>query len=163
MIHVVPYIRPSADNATLSAFAKQALQRNAPGGNSLASLVRLFDDRLTNELSALREAGSLCRHFSYSFLVVCMDDVCVELMSESTVHVHWTDTIRSGIKGLVVSGTLQEWKQTIVECSVDRVSFDLRTMMNQFKTFLVEEGYGQLFSDYKTKRHKDGTLLLEEK
>lgn len=148
----------------LSKIMKQALGSTAPCGQDspgafIWAIGQVVDPNV-DLYKTLRTQSDVLEHRSFTFAFVCMQDVLVEIVTRSRLHYTTTETTRRGVYLVIASGTLKEWRDSII---LDWQSFDSRKIMNECLSYFDSVDLGQVFGSYKRLPHKDGTLLLEKK
>ena len=63
----------------------------------------------------------------------------------------------------ILSGSLREWRDLVITMSRLKSPPDVRAVVTEVYIRLVRAGLGDLFADCETKRHADGSIILEQK
>lgn len=101
-----------------------------------------------NPVTVLREAGALLQHASASFFIIAPERVMIDLLQEGRVYVSSVYIEKAGLRVAVVSGNLEQWKQTIIHCSSDRIPPGLRLLVNKFMMHFEKMGLSQIWSHF---------------
>jgi len=168
MVSVEPVARTQVDWQKFLLVAKQLLgrsvtasldARNQPVGDPaswLASLAELRQEG-SDPVAVLRSPGSLLRHLSYSFLVVADREFLYELATSCDLRIEGDQQLA------VVSGSVEQWRTTIVNGSTGRESRDMRMFCDKCLLHFERDGLGLLWSSYQKSLTPDGTFKLLEK
>lgn len=114
------------------------------------------------EVASLYDATGLLRHLSFGFLVVADRNTILESIVETKLNATYK-AIDKEREIAVISGTLAEWREAIINCSRKDKSFGTRYVFNACHLFFERAQLGMIWSLYRKVRHADGTLLLEPK
>lgn len=128
------------------------------------------DDKLEAYLNILSVLGgtdsirdrSVLRHLGFSFLCVAADDTIRESLERTDLHHIIFDTIRRGFSASIISGTVAQFRDAIIECCDASSVTDIRELYNQIYLLLQQAGLRRVWS-VKTKKVIDGTFLIELK
>ena len=114
-------------------------------------------------IETLGNAESALRHLQFSFLMMGASELILQISESTGLHVMSARLKRKRGRLAFVSGTLSEWKATIVEvCSTtDKYSADMRLVANNCLEFFYGLGLEPVFRKYIRKGLSDGTYLLE--
>jgi hypothetical protein len=107
--------------------------------------------------------GSLLKHSFYGFLIFESYEVLAELRIESDLNINIVKTLRSDIFIGVVSGNLQQWRDSIINCFAQNISHNLRKLIKEILDHFYSIGLGVIFSKYRLSSLNDGTYKLELK
>ena len=105
---------------------------------------------------------SILRHIGFSFLCVAADDTIRESLERTDLYHIAFDTKRRGFTGAILSGTLAQFRDAIIECCDASSVTDIRELYNQIYLLLQQAGLRRVWS-VKTKKVIDGTFLIELK
>ena len=173
MIKIIPIITPNIDIAIFVKACCEVLGFNPLSGvdqstrnfsdpaKFLAGL-STFHNKTATPLTALRDAGSLCSHLSYGFLIAAPKSVIMKSLERTTLR-HTIAEDFDDLQFTVISGNLQQWKYGILECCQPDVSHELRLLYGGIFLYLQKQGLGELFFDTKTTKAPKGTFYLESK
>ena len=165
-MNVLPISQTNIDWATYLVATKNAL------GRSVTSYIdekgiktnNLFSYLLT--ISEFYEShdidNSILRHGSFGFLVECDNETLLELMENTDLSINSISLYRD-TRLLVVTGTLLEWRDSVINCCSIIVSPELRALSDMFLLHLEKAGLSQLWQKYKKEIIKDKTFVLEAK
>lgn len=144
MYKVLRISKTEADVSLLSQCVKQAIGRSV-------SLIRDNRQRKSmNEgyaVTLLDAAGNMEHeddlmtfypaenHISFGYLFVLPDAVCLEFVSHLKTPYMVIDTVKSGIKIIIVTQTLNQWEQTVTQ---------------SYESELYEDAFKQVYTDLKS-------------
>lgn len=114
---------------------------------------------LSELLTGSAKAWGVLRHVHVSFLVIGFEEFFRGVREETDLAIS-TTAIQAGHKAAVVSGTLDQWRVAIINCSSDRMSTEVRMLTNQFMTHFESSGLGSLWQGYSKSPMPDKTLKL---
>ena len=120
-----------------------------------------------NTLSILGDTDSIgdrsiLRHLGFSFQCVAADDTIRESLERTDLYHIVFDTKRRGFAGAILSGTLAQFRDAIIECCDASSMTDIRELYNQIYLLLQQAGLRRVWT-VKTKKVIDGTFLIESK
>ena len=105
---------------------------------------------------------NLLAHVSFS-VIVCADDRDVlDILRLANTAFVTVDTRVRGIQLVVMSGTLQQWKDAVKSGSSQRVEFNVRAFFNRVMAAFKDVGV-DVWKDFNCRQLNDNTLLLEDK
>lgn len=110
----------------------------------------------------LRDSASLCAHLSFTFAFGGSREVIFKSMERSGLK----HTVADGLTGMqlaIVSGNLQEWKTSTLECCTQDGDFELRLLYDKVLLIFEKLGFKELWHDVRKQAHKDKTFYLERK
>jgi hypothetical protein len=111
-------------------------------------------------LETLREGGGVFAHFMSSFLLVA-DSLAVCELARTCLRMWWQKGRRRDEHIIVVSGTMAEWKDAILQgCRTD-AEIELRWIMNHVVMQFEQTGLREVFNGYRKKQLLDETFILE--
>lgn len=157
---VVPLTLPNFNKTVFVQLVKEALDESI-SGEPLTLLSKAFNENKLNDIDAIRDAGNLTRHFSYSFLAAIPYDLLYLLLSETDLYINFCETLKRDIALVIFSGSLSQWRDSIINCSQSKTM--LLPIFNAFLEWFDKYGYQHLFVNYRRKKQNDGTYLLENK
>lgn len=129
----------------------------------LASLAAMHDRLdMADPIKSIRDAGSLLRHLSYSFLVYGASELISGIREKTQLNITSTQA-PDGERVAVVSGSLFDFRTAVLECCIPESSFDIRYLFDCFMLYFEHIGLGDLWYDRRKKAHPDKTFLLEYK
>jgi len=170
MITVMPLGQSTIDWALLTRVAQTVLNRSilrpldAKGitDRSLAEAIVAFGEFQQDNIDysqTLRDAGTLLKHFSVSFLIFCQDfDTIAELAFNGDLHILDCDDCD---KVFIVSANLQQWRTTIINLATPRATKMQRTFSRQVLHAFDKIGLSKLWENYS--RSGGVELILTEK
>lgn len=173
MIDVIPIAATSVDWSAYLSLSKKVLgysvsdvldQKRMP--LDLAGFIVTINELLVegmDPVTVLREAGALLQHASVSFFIIAPERVMIDLLQEGRVHVSSVHIEKVGLRVGVASGNLEQWKNTIIECSTERVPPGLRSLVNKFMAHFEKMGLTQLWSHFMKAPMSDTTYKLLSK
>lgn len=125
----------------------------------IASLGEFRQNEKTEPLKILRNPGDLLKHLQFSFLIPGSKELFFQLLELTELSIIFQ--VDQGI----VSGSLEQWKNAIVNClnSYYSPSKELRQIFDECLLFFDFCGLQAIFFDYRKFGLKDGTFLLEHK
>lgn len=103
---------------------------------------------------------SQLKHLSFSFFCVMLKDSLLNLVQLTNLEVTIGQTDKNGIFVAIVTGTLQQWKDTVIACSVQDVTYDMRKFGNLLQQYFESIGLGQIWSAYKKHKLLDTTYTI---
>ena len=115
-------------------------------------------DMENHPLVSLRHEGPQHDHVSMSFIMV-LDDEGLLLVVGTPLKVLYKTHHRRHVA--IVTGTMEQWKRTIVyACRVDAPR-ERRLIMNQVLRYFEQGGFREVFSTYSKHEQVDGTFILK--
>jgi len=169
---VFQLVHPFIDQGKLLLFGKQLLGRSLSQGidsikddlGPLASFLCILDefqnDRKADPIGSLRKAGAILYHLSVSLLFVTDGDLRIELLENTKLNMLGHETVRPGLFGIVASGSLDVWRDCIINLSTGDESWAARQLMNKTLAVFTKMGIGALWQDYRKDGLVDGTFRL---
>lgn len=112
--------------------------------------------------NVLREPGHLLDHLFFSFIIVCDSQTRLDLAIYTPLSIVTAESIAATTCN-VVSGTLADWRASIVNGSVLDESYSIRTAFNKCLVIFESLGLGRIWSEYSKVQLPDQTFRLEEK
>lgn len=129
----------------------------------IAALAAFHDrQKSNNPIGAIRDATTLLRHLSYTFIIHC-DEELISLIRERTDLTITSTETPNGTRVAVVTGTLQQYRAGTLECCVPEAPFNLRYLFDGFVLYFERLGLEEVWSDTRKKALEDKTFLLEYK
>lgn len=168
---VIPISVPKINWNGFMVAVKQALGRSAcdqldtesanrwDAASYIAALSEIWHPGLPTG-NAIRDAGNLLQHQYLSVMVVGSKELALEISQETDLAAKSQQTVVDGIYLTIVSGDLQRWRTSIINCSTGDESQGLRAFMNKCQKLFEEAGLGALWSEYGKKDNGDLTQLL---
>ncbi len=132
---------------------------------SLPDFIALMDEFSTpgsDPFNSLVDAGDLLKHVHLSMFSVMQVSVFMDLLGRTGLHCTTTQELPNRNAAVVISGTLEEFREGVINLSTERTDQGTRTFMNGMLSLLDAEGFGILFAKYSRCKYKDGTTLLLE-
>jgi len=111
----------------------------------------------------IEQSGGRLRHFSVSFLAVMHSETLYAFMEEVDLVITSCDSNRSAVKVVLISGNGEQWRDAIVNCSVERVNMDVRVLANKCQSYFEQQGLERIWASYTKTRLHDQTLVLGTK
>jgi len=165
MLEVTLLIKPDIETALFYKTVTDALQKPVTRvideqafdpkdvRSFLIACYSALDDRATyQEMKA--NFGRLLKHVSYTFLVATSDSLNLEDLAVTKIPTVFDADL------LVVSGSLHQWQQAILDGSVSYTDRPTRIFLNKCLLLLEQEDYH--LPQYKKVIQKDHTFLLEK-
>lgn len=134
--------------------------------NIASFLVSLADltEATGNVQELIEESGSRLGHFSITFLGIMFKETYYDFIEEcGGLFVTSTDSNRSAVKVVIITGNGLQWRDAIVNCSSERVPMDVRILANKCQSYFEQQGLGSIWSRYTKTRSHDKTLVLRPK
>lgn len=113
----------------------------------IISLKELQNSSTKDPAKALREAGSMLRHASATFLCVMPTDTLNQLREEVDLAINSSKAKEVGHSVVVISGNLLQWRSAVVDLADGEVEY-LTLLSNKFMACFESAGLGQLWSAY---------------
>jgi hypothetical protein len=110
--------------------------------------------------SAIRAAGNLLQHYCVSVLLVGSRELALEVGQETGLACKSSGTRRDEYYLTVVTGDLQQWRSSVINCSTGDESQGLREFMNRCHEIFEKLGLGELWSEYRRRDAGDLTVTL---
>lgn len=162
--------QPDFDKKTFLTGVRQVLNRTITGpvdaakesdNIHAATIVNLCELLKPNQnyYSAIRNPGSVLRHLMFSFMAVSLRDHCLEFSQHTTIYCHSVRS-SSGMFFHLLSGTLEQWRLAIINCSSDVTEQDFRVLVNKCLLIFDQIGLKDLWFDFSRKQLNDGTIKL---
>lgn len=115
-----------------------------------------------NRFTALQEAGNLLKHVFFGFVTVCDFESYAALAVETNLALSTLGKNDKDQVFFLISGTLFDFKETIIAGCTIHTHPLLRKFMCEFYTYFDSQGLALIFSEYR-RRPIDGTFYLEQK
>jgi len=106
------------------------------------------------------DPGILMKHLSFTALLISTEAVTYNLMETVSLHFTSKETIQENFRLSIVSGTLKEWYDSIIECSKAHMSVMIRLFSNIAQRRFEGIGLQFLFYPYDKIDLTDGTYYL---
>ena len=116
-------------------------------------------DEITDPRKGLEEAGSLLRHASCGFLCMVPTYVLNGFREEVDLEINSSEA-NEALKVFVVSGTMLQWRNSIVNCCSDRVSIGVRQLANGFLAHFDKQGLTAVWHNFTRTTMQDKTTRL---
>lgn len=111
----------------------------------------------------LRNPGSVTKHFFFSFFALSLRSHCSEFSQHTTLGCHCVQAKHS-LHLHLLSGTLEQWRTAIINCSSDIVEPDFRKLINCCMFEFEKIGLKDLWFNYSKQTASDDTIrLIEQK
>jgi len=141
----------------------QGVDRNNTPISSLADFVCTLDEiefEYSDCIDSLREATDKLEHISFTMVILAPEYVIYSLIRKSYLKVVNTSTTQSYYHLGVVSGSLAQWKQAVINNSVKGTNQITLELMNIIVNRFDEKGLSIIFSKFERKDQGNGTFLL---
>lgn len=172
MLEIIPLGRLQIDINQLLTIGRKAYGRNLTAQldhkkvsiQKAASYLTILAEMLgpVDHFSIQQNPGNLLDHLFYSFLVVCEKETIIEILEQTRLATHTTES-EVGLRVSVISGTMREWRDAIIVASSPNSKKYVRTFANKCMDYFKDEGFSRLWADYNVKLNRDSTYLLIEK
>lgn len=124
-----------------------------------ASLCELQAGKVIDSKEALRSRGPWFRHSFYSFLILSSDSVVLRVAESTSLDLISAKAEDEG-RVAIFSGNLEDWRDAVIVCCAPSVPKRLRFLFNIIKQAFGTLGLDDIWYDYRTEKHQDGTLYL---
>ncbi len=120
-----------------------------------------FQQEHIDYVTTLRDAGGLLRHFSVTFLAMADDKAFIfEIAIDGVLKIL---DCGDHEKMFIVSATLEEWRNTIINFAAHRATRNQRDFAEQALLQFDKMGLGRLFENYSRQKTGPSGLILIEK
>lgn len=126
-----------------------------------ASLGEFLVGKELDAKRTLRERGPWLQHTFFTFMFIASDAIVLKVAETTDLSV-LSAKAEEG-RGVVVSGTLEQWRDAVVLCCGVHSNKRLRSIFNQIKQIFDQMGLQDVFFEFRPKDAGDGTFLLEYK
>jgi hypothetical protein len=166
MVELVPIVIPQIDWSKLLGIANQVLGASISSSFDAAKIptgprafvVSMNDLNLTTP--ALDIDVAALRHLSYTFLAVVLEGTYLAIVEEASLLVFTSSvTTRPGIRVVIVSGNLLDWKEAVACCSGSS-NPDVKEFGVKAQKFFESVGLGDIWKHYFRITQPDRTLKL---
>jgi len=106
--------------------------------------------------------GLVLDYFNYVIGVVIEEYVLHDLLHYRAINILSTETIRNHLMFVLLSGTLRNFRELIIDASSKTSTPEIRLLSNNLYNLLISEGLNGLWSKY-SKSSYDGSMILLEK
>jgi hypothetical protein len=130
--------------------------------NSPTSLVVAICEMLSeggNYHKVLKNPGSAIKHLQFNFLALSSFDHCSEISQHTDLVCHCVLARRS-IYLHLISGSLEQWRTAIINCSSEIVDYDCRKLFNLFLGEFESLGFKDLWTGFTKRSLTDDTIKL---
>ena len=148
---IIPLTRPIF-SCEIEDVLKQAFNINVKSTQDITNQIKIFSDIYKR----------FTKHLFFGFFVVHYSEIIFEIKDITNLEVTTKRTKRTGIDCAIVTGSLDDWKDAIINGSSLDNSFEYRELMCEFLIYFDKINLGFIFKEYKRKQEK-GTILLEKK
>jgi hypothetical protein len=114
-------------------------------------------------LAALRDARSILTHLHFGFLIECDAELILNIRERTNLDVTCSEGGSDGERVAVMSGTLDKYRQSAIECCTLTSPFELIFLFDQLILFFEKVGLGDIWFDYRKITQRDNTFYLEHK
>lgn len=165
MLELLPIVTPNINWQQYLTAANQALGVSL--SRSFDKINLKMDNRAflisANDLSqtspALDIDSPALRHLTFTFLLAMLENPFYSLLEHTNLHFTSSDTVKRGIKLSIVTGNLQQWKESIALTSSSESS-DIREFSTKCKSYFDLIGLGDIWKHYLKTTLKDKTQKL---
>jgi len=147
----------------LGRSVSQGVDRNNKPISSLADFVCTLDEiefEYSDCIDSLREATDKLEHISFTMVVLAPEYVIYSLIRKSYLKIINTPTTQSYYHLGIVSGSLAQWKQAVINNSIKGTNQMTLELMNMIVNRFDEKGLSIVFSKFDRKDQGNGTFLL---
>lgn len=144
----------------------QGIDSNNIEPNTLAAFISTLSELFNsngNPITSLRDAGCLIDHINFSYLVISDTSVPFYLLQNSNLRIHIKETLVSGCSLLYVSGSLMVWRESIINLTTGSEPHAVRLVIDKIMLIFEQEGFKEIFFNYKKQMLPDKTFKLIEK
>lgn len=114
-------------------------------------------EKFLSILSAMREPGApaslppdLIKHATFSVLTVAEERDMVDIVVTcSGMYTVVAETKGRGIMAVVITGTLDQWREAVVTGCNQRINYEVRSGFNQIHSLFVGAGLGAVWKGYR--------------
>lgn len=114
-------------------------------------------------LAALRDARSILAHLHFGFLIECDSGLILNIRERTNLAVTCSEGGSNGERVAVISGTLDQYRQSAIECCIPSSPFELIFLFDQLIFFFEKIGLGDIWFDYRKISQRDNIFYLEHK
>lgn len=125
----------------------------------LRMLRKLEVPEVESERELISTSGHLWKHIHLQFIVVGWSTYLPYLSHNTKLNVFSQRTVKQGAIIYVLSGTLDVWREAVIEMLTQRFEIQLSETFDQILTQLFNKGYASLFTDYRRKKDRNGPYL----
>lgn len=163
---IIPLSHTTYNEQAVIKIAKEVLDKNISSSleghiRPLVLLSKFFNGE--DELKGVREAGALLKHVSYGFMIIDTQDTISKLITESSVNFKISDTRRVDMQAVLVTGTLEQWRESLINCLSPSTTYEVRLIMNEIMAYFDTLGLHHIFAYYRRRKLTDTTYVLEDK
>ena len=102
----------------------------------------------------------LYHHIFFSFIGVIDTYIISQLSERSRISVAYTERRTKSL--VILSGTLKDWKDTIVYCCNKYADTDVRLLCNEIHNMFETAGFQEIWQEYKKIPKADGSTVLSK-
>ncbi len=106
-----------------------------------------------------RQRSNILSHFSVSFLAVTDNTVLVDVQTLTKLKVHTRVGRKEHVS--VLTGTLDEWYDSIVATCRENIDKDTRGLFNAIVAHLERVGFREVLSTLHKQKLRDGTFIIK--
>lgn len=168
-MQVIPVVAPNINweefvavvNVTLGRSPTDSLDAAGIAPGTLKTFIAAlgeFEHQGTTPVPYLRSRScdKALEHISFSFIIIDAD-ICGILRLNKL-------SLLSATPGVtLMSGTLRQWRETLIEGSRARNDHHTRLILNEVSRHFLRFGLSDLFAEYEIVDLRDGTFALENK
>jgi hypothetical protein len=112
-----------------------------------------------NYYKILKNPGSATHHLFFVFFAAAVRDHSSEFAQHTNLKCHCV-LAKHNIYIHLISGTLEEWRSTVINCSSEVVDCNFRALINQFMLEFESLGLKDLWFAYSKQQLPDSTIKL---
>jgi hypothetical protein len=125
----------------------------------IASLAVGIDPR-----QALRNNNTVLKHVSAGFMTNATSETIRVIMETGIAGITYTDYARGNPRFFsILSGTVEDWKNTILSLCTPATSFEVRFVVNSCCLYLEKASLFEVFGNYGKDTLSDKTFILRRK
>lgn len=163
---IVPIVLPVIDwhkfvvetNAAILRSPTRTLDSHGMPVGSLQSFVASiggFISEKNDPHNFVQSCSHALKHLHFTFLCYTVPN----LSNDIAINTELVSTLADD-RTFLLSGTLLEFKQSIISCLIIESTFDLRLFFNCLYTFFNSIELGMIFQRYRVEMLPDGTFIL---
>lgn len=153
----------SVTHAALKRSMAAPLDKKSVTDRGMASAIASFGEfqaEHTDYTSVLRDAGSLLRHFSMSFLVMCDDEqLILEIATEGDLKILLCE---ENNKLCIMTASLEGWRNTLINFATHRSTVVQRNFAGELLKSFDKLGLSRLWENFSRTSDKNGLILREK-
>ncbi len=164
IINLIPLSHTAVNWKDYLQVASDALGRSPTAGRDAqwkkhAESLSVYLDTL-NEISP---DGAALEHVHISFILVAPQQATYAIIIKSKLSATTAVTKHNDFNLSILSGTLSEWRSTILDCCTDKVSIDIRQFGAAALAYIDQLNLSQFMTGIVRVPMGDGTIRLIDK